>query len=249
MTLRSGCRFAPNSQQGGIFFRLLFLLFFGVFLFAIYVARHPLLRLAGEFWIVSEPPQASDAIVILGDDNYQGDRAARAAELFHAGSAPRVVASGRFLRPYASIAQLEEHDLESHGVPAGAIVRLEHLAANTREEAMAISQLASARGWKRIIVVTSNYHTRRSKYIFERTLPPGIVLYVVAAPDSDYDPSSWWRTRGGMKIFFHETVGMMVALWEMRHSDVQTVSEIFFHNFHSDDLSQFPQFIHSNFHR
>jgi uncharacterized SAM-binding protein YcdF (DUF218 family) len=249
MTIRSQCRFPRNSEQGGIFFRLLFLLFFLVLLFAVYLARHPLLRLAGEFWIADEPPQSSDAIVILGDDNYQGDRAARAAQLFRAGWAPRVVASGRFLRSYASIAQLEEHDLESHGVPASAIVPLEHLAENTREEAMAISQLASARGWKRIMVVTSNYHTRRSKYIFERILPPGTVLCVIAAPDSDYDPGSWWRTRGGMKIFFHEAVGMMVALWEMRHSDVHTSGEIVFHNFHRDALSEFPPFMHAIFHR
>jgi uncharacterized SAM-binding protein YcdF (DUF218 family) len=228
MTACAGCRFAPNSQRGGIFFRLLFLLFLAVLLFAVYLARHPLLRLAGDFWIVNESPQASDAIVILGDDNYQGDRAARAAELFHAGWAPRVVASGRFLRPYASIAQLEEHDLESHGVSAAAIVRFEHHAENTREEAVALSQLISARGWKRILLVTSNYHTRRSEYIFERTLPAGAVLCVIAAPDSEYDPGNWWRSRAGVKIFFHETLGMMVALWEMRHSDAQTVSGSFF---------------------
>jgi len=211
-----------NPQRGGIFFRLLFLLFFILFLFVIWLARHPLLRFVGNFWVVNDGPVASDAIVVLSDDNYNGDRAARAAELLKAGWAPRVIASGRLLRPYASIAELMEHDLTSHGVPATAVVRFPNRAPNTREEAMAVGQFVSAHGWKRIIVVTSNYHTRRAKYIYERVLPAGTVLRVVAAPDSDYDPDNWWRTRAGTKTFFRETVGMIVALWELRHSSVQT---------------------------
>ena len=200
----------------------MFLMGFLFLIFLVYLARHPLMRMAGSFWTVDEGPVASDAIVILGDDNYGGDRAARAADLLKAGWAPRVVASGRYLRPYASIAELEARDLTDHGVPATAIVRLDHRAEDTREEAFAISQLISSRGWKRIILVTSNFHTRRSRYICERTFPPGTVLRVVAARDSDFDPESWWRSRLGIKIFAHELVGMLVAMWEMRHSDVQT---------------------------
>ena len=72
-------------------------------------------RAASGSW--TKDPRAADAIVMLGDDNYDADRATRAAELFKAGWAPRVIASGRYLRPYASIAELEEHDLIDRGVP------------------------------------------------------------------------------------------------------------------------------------
>jgi uncharacterized SAM-binding protein YcdF (DUF218 family) len=211
-----------NSERGGIFFRLLFVMFFLALVVLVYLVRHPLMRMAGDFWTVDEGPVAADAIVILGDDNYSGDRATRAAELLKAGWAPRIVASGRYLRPYASIAELEEHDLTDRGVPASAIVRFAHRAENTRDEALAISQLISSRGWKRIIVVTSNFHTRRSHYICERAFPAGTVLRVVAAHDSDFDPDNWWRTRLGIKIFTHELVGMVVAIWEMRHDDQRT---------------------------
>jgi uncharacterized SAM-binding protein YcdF (DUF218 family) len=210
------------SQRGGIFFRLLFLLCFLFLIFLVYLARHPLMRMAGSFWTVDEGPVASDAIVMLGDDNFSGDRAARAADLLKAGWAPRVVASGRYLRPYASVAELEARDLADHGVPITAIVRLDHRAEDTREECVAIGQLIYARGWKRIVLVTSNFHTRRTRYICARTFPQGTVLRVVAAQDSDFDPDSWWRSRLGVKIFAHELVGMLVAMWEMRHSDVQT---------------------------
>jgi len=210
------------QQRGGIFFKLLCLLCLLCTLFVLYVARHPLLWLMGRAWIVDESPAHADAIVILGDDNYSADRAARAAQLYKAGWAPRVLASGRYLRPYASIAELEGHDLEDHGVPAAAVVRFAHRAENTREETAAIAQLISSRGWKRILLVTSSYHTRRSRYLAERQFPPGTALRVISAPDSDYDPLSWWGTRQGLKIFGHECVGMIVAMWEMRHKNSQT---------------------------
>jgi len=210
-----------QAQRGGILFRLVFLVFFLCALFALYLVRRPLFRLAGHFWVVDEAPAASDAIVVLGDDNYRGDRAARAAELFKAGWAPLVVASGRYLRPYASIAELEEHDLTEHGVPRAAVVRYTHFAENTRDEALEIRELMVERGWKRILVVTSDYHTRRSRYICTRAFPPGTVLRVVAARDSEYDPDRWWHTRQGQKLFFHEVVGMVMAMWEMRHSGAE----------------------------
>ena len=213
---------ASNAQRGGIFFKFLFLLCFLCFVFVLYLARQPLLRLAGGFWIVDDGPAYSDAIVILGDDNYGGQRAARAAELFKAGWAPHVVASGRFLRSYASISDLEEHDLKDAGVPEEAIIRFQHHAANTKEEAEALRQLILQQRWKRILLVTSNYHTRRARYICARTFPAGTVLRVVPARDSEYDPDHWWETRRGLAIFSHELTGMVVSLWEMRHQYVQT---------------------------
>ena len=228
-----------DTQRGGIIFKFLLLVCFACFVFVIYLARHPLLRLAGGFWIVDDGPAYSDAIVILGDDNYGGDRAAEAAKLFKAGWAPRVVASGRFLRPYASIAELEEHDLKDDGVPQDAIIRFEQHAGNTKDEAVALRQLILQRGWKRILLVTSNYHTRRARYICARTFPAGTVLRVVPAADSEYDPDHWWETRRGVVIFTHEVAGMIVSLWEMRHQDDQTTDSALVLSIRSWGLARF----------
>lgn len=211
-----------GCQRGGIFFKLLFLIFLVVFVAILYLARHPILRFAGDFWIVDETPQVSDVIVILSDDNYGADRATKAAQLFRSGMAPHILASGRLLRPYAGIAELMEHDLKALGVPANAIVPVTHRATNTREEAIADAQAISAHGWKKVLLVTSNYHTRRANYIFERALPAGTELRVISAPDSEYDPNTWWHTRNGLKRFLYESTGYLVAMWEMRHNEVQT---------------------------
>jgi uncharacterized SAM-binding protein YcdF (DUF218 family) len=212
----------PDPQRGGIIFKLLFLIFVVVVVAILYLVRVPLLRFAGEFWIVDDAPESSDVIIVLSGDNYDAVRAARAAALFRAGMAPHVVATGRSLRSYATTTDLMKRDLADHGVPATAIIPLTHRADNTRDEAVAVSEFVASHHWKKILLVTSNYHTRRSEYIYERTMPPGTQLRVISAPDIEYDPQSWWRTREGLKIFFHEAGGYIAALWEMRHSDVRT---------------------------
>jgi uncharacterized SAM-binding protein YcdF (DUF218 family) len=205
-----------RGEQGGIFFRLLFLLFFFGFLAVLYAARNPLLRLAGQFWVVDEPAAQSDALIVLGDDNYAADRAFHAAELYREGVAPVVVASGRMLRQNVSLADMMEHDLESFGVPAASIVKLTHRAQNTREEAVEAARLVQTRKWKRVLVVTSNYHARRTRFIFGRILPSNVSLRVSGARDSDFDPSRWWQTRQGQKLFLSELAGYLVARWELR---------------------------------
>ena len=89
----------------------------------------------------------------------------------------------------------------------------------------AASDTASARGSvprlesKSIVVVTSNYHTRRALYIFKREFPGGIVVSVASAPDGDFDPSRWWEKRLSAKLFVHELTGMVDAAWELRDSN------------------------------
>jgi uncharacterized SAM-binding protein YcdF (DUF218 family) len=207
------------GQRGGIFFRLIFFIFILAVCALLYLARVPLLRMAGEFWVVDEPAETSDVIVVLSGDNYDAERATRAASLFKSGMAPRVMATGRALRSYATTTDLMKRDLLEHGVPEGVIVPFTHKADDTREEAAAVSEFVVSHGWKKILLVTSNYHTRRSQYIYEHALPSSAQLLTIAAPDSDYDPNYWWKTRTGVKIFFHELGGYLVALWETRKSD------------------------------
>ncbi len=205
-----------RGQRGGIVFRLLFFLAFIAFLAFLYALRHPLMRFAGALWMVNEPATSADAIIVLGDDNYAADRAFHAADLYRSGLAPAVVASGRMIRAHSSMADIMQQDLESFGIPAASIVKFSHRAENTKEEAEALRGLIAGRGWKKILIVTSNYHARRARFIFERVVPPGVAVRVSGARDSDFDPSRWWETRLGRKLFFGELLGYVVARWELR---------------------------------
>jgi uncharacterized SAM-binding protein YcdF (DUF218 family) len=203
------------AQRGGIVLNLIVLVSFVVLCAFLYLVRRPILRFVGESWIVEDADSKADALIVLSDDNFYADRATRAAELFREGKAPIVVASGRRLRPVAGIAELMEHDLVERGVPKDKIVRLAHDADNTQEEAEALTKLAAQRKWHSVIVVTSNYHTRRARYIFHRVFPQGIEVRVASAHDGDFDPQHWWEKRKSVKRLTREFAGMAVAIWEL----------------------------------
>ena len=210
-----------RGQRGGIIANLVALLFLVVLCATLYVARHPILRFSADSWIVDEPPAHADAILVLGDDNFYGDRATAAAQLFRQGVAPLVVASGRRLRPGAGMSELIEHDLIERGVPKDNVLRFPQDADNTREEAIALRRLAKEKGWKSVVAVTSNYHTRRVRYIFQKVFPPGVQVSVASAHDGDFDPEHWWVRRKSVKDFLGELVGMIAAAWELRNENGQ----------------------------
>jgi len=202
-------------ESGRIFINLIILLFFLVFSAVLYLARRPILRFTAESWIIEDPLDKADAVIVLGDDNFYADRATRGAELFREGKAPAIVASGRRLRPSAGIAELMEHDLVERGVPKDKIVRFAHDADSTLEEAQALARLAKERKWRSVIVVTSNFHTRRTRYIFRRVFPQGMEVRVASARDGDFDPERWWEKRKSIKELTGEFAGMVVTIWEL----------------------------------
>src|SRR5439155_821267 len=158
---------------------------------------------------------------------FYADRATRAAEVYRQGLAPLVVASGVRLRPYAGIGELMEHDLIERGVPKEKILRVPHDAENTREEAEVLVKVATEKNWKRVIIVTSNYHTRRTRYIFRRVFPGKIAVSVAGARDGDFDPEHWYEKRKSIKQFMGEVGGMLVAMWELRsREDTHTTSQL-----------------------
>src|SRR5437773_8239962 len=172
-----------QDELGGIFLNLILLLCFVIFCALLYLVRRPLLRFAAETWIVEDPLEKADALIVLGDDNFYADRVTRGAQLFREGKAPVVVASGRRLRPNAGIAELMEHDLVERGVPRDKIVRFSHDGDSTLEEAQSLVRIVKERKWHSVIVVTSNFHTRRARYIFQRVFSQGVEVRVASARD------------------------------------------------------------------
>ena len=207
-------RARTRQQRGGIITTFVALLFLALLCLAIYLARHPLMRFAGEGLVVEDQLERSDAIILLSDDNFYADRATRAAELYRQNLAPTVVASGVRLRPYAGISEFMTHDLVERGVPKERVVPFPQDADNTREEAEALKTLARQKGWKSVIIVTSNYHTRRARYIFRKVFPGDIKVAMASARDADFDPSNWYEHRRARQRFEHEVLGLFLAHWE-----------------------------------
>jgi len=206
-------------ERGGIFVTLIVLIFFALFCFAVYLVRHPLMRWGANSWIIEDSFEKADAMIVLSDDNFYADRASRAAELFRQGKASLVVASGRRLRPNAGIAELMEHDLIERGVPKERILRVPHDSDGTREEAEVLLRIAHQKNWRSLIIVTSNYHTRRARYIFRKVFPQSVEICVASARDGDFDPDQWWTKRKSIKELTREFWAMLVAVWELHSID------------------------------
>jgi uncharacterized SAM-binding protein YcdF (DUF218 family) len=218
------CRSRP-SESGGILIKLIVSLFLMTFFLGLYFVRHPIFRFAAESWVIEDPLEKADVLIVLSDDDFYADRATRAAELFREGKAPLVVASGRRLRPGAGIAELMEHDLVERGVPKDKILRFAQDGDSTREEAEALAKLAKTKKWHKAIIVTSNYHTRRARYIFRRVFPQDLEIRVAGARDGDFDPENWWEKRKSTKLFMREIAGMLVTIWELRSETESPLKE------------------------
>lgn len=213
---------ARNSERGGIFFRLMALLVFAALLFVVYLVRRPILRAVGDYWVVDDPASQADALIVLSDDDFIGSRAAKAADLYHEGRAPRIVASGRMMRPYAGVGELIQRDLTDRGVPTSAIEIYRHNARDTLDEAQTLRSLVVQKGWHHVVIVTSNYHTRRARYIFQKVSPLGVQVDVASAKDPDFDVSDWWEHKSGIKAFLHELIGLAEAKCALRHTEPTT---------------------------
>ena len=165
------------------------------------VARTPILTFLGSSLICSQSPESADLILVLGGD-FWGPRVSKAAELGQAGFAPRVLISGP---PYAGQPEgnLAIEFLVKQGYSRNLFEVFGHNASSTVAEAMALRPELTRRGAKRVILVTSSYHSRRA-CIVVRLFCPGIRFISVPAPDSHYAADRWWKDQSSRDLFYSE---------------------------------------------
>ncbi|MFQ5664121.1 MAG: YdcF family protein [Terriglobia bacterium] len=206
-----------QPEHGSVLLWLLVLLLLSIVLLVVYVLRGPLLRALGDWWVVDEPLEKAQAIVVLGGDTVMGDRVRHAVKLYQAGYAPRVVLSGASIRSYFSEAELMQREATNLGVPAEHLIVARHNTQSTLKEAQELRRVLTEHNFRKIIVVTSNYHTRRVRRIF-RTLfrRQGIQVLVSAAPDANFNPANWWQQRQGRALLLLEVVKSLYTWWELR---------------------------------
>jgi len=124
----------------------------------------------------------ADALIVLGGG--PEERPARAAELFKAGAAPIILVSG--FGDY----QISVEILKRDGVPETAIFG-ESRSISTLENARFSIPLLRQMGARRVIIVTSWYHSRRAMACF-RHAAPDIEFYSRPAYLT-YPRSQWGR--------------------------------------------------------
>lgn len=158
------------------------------------------------------PRKAEVAVVLSGD--YFGNRILKAGELVRDGLVPAALVSGP-----SGMYGLHDSDLSipfaaRHGFPESMFIAVPNDARSTREEAALFVPELRRRGVKRLLLVTSDYHTRRARRLF-RAAAPELDIIAVGAPDADFRLERWWTTREGRKYVVTEwakTIGERLGL-------------------------------------
>lgn len=182
-----------------------FLRLFIVFLILIALASQ-----AARFLVVDQP-EKSDAIVVLaGETNV---RPARALELLRQGFTPRVFldAERRDLIYDQRLTEIAQRYIDSLGegnqISVCAIVGF-----STHAEVDDVGRCLQPLGARRVLIVTSDYHTRRALTIFRHHLPQ-YQFNVAAARDPARFGTAWWTNREWAKVTLDEW--MKLLWWEV----------------------------------
>ena len=147
-----------------------------------------------------DDPAKSDAIVVLaGETNV---RPARALELLRQGVAPRVFLDVQtrdviYDQPLTDIARKYVNGLaEENRVSVCPVTGF-----STNAEADDVSRCLQSLGAHRVLIVTSEFHTRRALLIFRHRLPQ-YQFSVAAARGPESFGEAWWTNRECGKSHF-----------------------------------------------
>ena len=169
--------------------------------------RKAIFLYCGKYLLESVTPERSDVIVVLrGDTNFS--RILTAAQLLQTGYSESVYISTALIDK--SINQLKVHGVELPSEQErlkSILIQLgiheEKIVVGHREpgggtlgEIKRIRAMMIEQGFKKAIIVTSWYHTRRTNTICKRAFEgTDIRIFVVAARNDISNPINWWKYR------------------------------------------------------
>ena len=178
-----------------------------------------LLVWSGGLLIAEVEPKPADAIVVLAGGG--PDRPREAAELFRTGLAPRVlITTEEAPEGNAELARLGVDLVLAHenylrvlhglGVPEEDVLQILSPATETIDEVTKIREFSESRGWRRLIIVTSNYHTRRTSLVSRYVFDDGWDISVVGSRYGEFRPNQWWTDVRHTRTFFIEFQRLLV---------------------------------------
>ncbi len=196
----------PTRIRAGGRFRLVLVL---LVLAAAALGLYAFARL-GQFLTKEDPLVKADAIFVLAGTRLV--RPLEGAELYLEGYAPQLVLTRDVQEEsaYDHVAQRGHtvaRDVDqardvfvSMGIPRDAIVIPDRRHDSTAAEAITLRELATRHKWRRVIVVTSNYHLRRAAFAVRRELRgTGIEVTMRGSRYDSMRPEQWWTRRAEIR--------------------------------------------------
>lgn len=154
------------------------------------------------------PSQAADVALVFGcGEAWKSEaRLRQALAVYEGGLAPDLIVSGGVRMPGRGETEAEwfRDWLVAHGVPA-ARVHLENRATNTAENAAFSWPILEARGWRRVILVMSDFEGLRAHLTSRRAwVGKGVTIYDAHASSAPrWSRSGWWLSAEGWRLTWH----------------------------------------------
>jgi hypothetical protein len=164
---------------------------------------------SGGFLVVNNP-QHADVIVVLAGETFR--RPNRGLELLSQNYAPRMLLDVPALEMIygQNAVELAQHYVQQ--LPQRQSVTVcPVFGLSTKAETQDVARCAEQIGAHSILVVTSDYHTRRALSAFQHELPQ-YKIYVASAGDPQQFNAGWWKRRQWAKMNFDEWIRL--AWWE-----------------------------------
>lgn len=152
--------------------------------------------------LVIDAPQRSDVMVVLAGET--GVRPAYALQLLRQGYARHVLLDVPANAKLYSFTQLQIAEAYVNSLPERASISVCPIAGlSTRDESRDVKTCLRTVNGTKVLVVTSDFHTRRALSIFRHEIPDRI-FSVAAARDPREFGTLWWRHRQWAKTCFDE---------------------------------------------
>ncbi len=180
------------------------------FLALLWICHDLWLPVFGNFLVVRDDLEKSDVIIVLGTDP-KGEREGWAARIYKEGYAKTIIMCGYETGWQTSTADIMKRHAVHLGVPENAII-LDYGWSNhgTWDNAINSLELVKGNSFRSAIVVTSNYHTRRSRLAFNRVFRGANVRILISpCPGGPFRPGDWWKSRELIKTVFLEYIKLI----------------------------------------
>jgi len=149
------------------------------------------------FFCGGDEPARADVVVVLAGGRYTVQRVVEGLRLVDDGYATNLIVSGVEFDPRNVDFAPEAMRLLEHRP-----VVIDNQSRVTRGTSLFVSQLARVHDWKRMLVVTSEFHWRRTHALFRYDKPPELAVHVCTVRDVDF--SRWWSTPRAARLVKNE---------------------------------------------